>query len=124
VNHRIAAEAQACVSKSETVCDNDSMLIPRFTIRWLLGLTTLAAGVSLILSHAVRGQAWALGIVAGLGSLLVLALYFVVTFFVAWFVSRTWGAAGNQSPGGSPFAVPLDGPDANAAASDSAAMTG
>ncbi|HEY2881532.1 MAG TPA: hypothetical protein VGJ15_03850, partial [Pirellulales bacterium] len=38
-------------------------LIPQFTIRWILALTAVMAVVSLVIAQAVRGQAWAAGIV-------------------------------------------------------------
>ena len=47
------------------------MLIPRFSIRWLLGLTTFSAVVSLVLASAVRGRPWALGVMAGVSAALI-----------------------------------------------------
>jgi hypothetical protein len=63
------------------------MLIPRFSIRWLLGLTTFSAGVSLVLSYAVKGQAWAVGVIAGLWALVTTFLFFAAAFLVAWFIT-------------------------------------
>lgn len=63
------------------------MLIPRFSIRWLLGLTTFSAFVSLVLSYAVRGHAWAMGIVAGIWVLVTAFLFFAAAFLVAWFIT-------------------------------------
>lgn len=63
------------------------MLIPRFSIRWLLGLTTFSACVSLVLSYAVRAQPWAIGVVAGLWVLVVTFLFFAAAFLVAWFIT-------------------------------------
>lgn len=81
------------------------MLIPRYSIRWLLGLTTLCAAVSLVLSSAVRGEAWAIGISAGLASLFVVALLHMGAFLLAWMFSRMGSnAAGNRAAGDSPFA--------------------
>jgi len=80
------------------------MLIPRFSIRWLLGLTTLSAGVSMILSYAIRGEAWALGVLTGLGSLMLLAVLYAVAFSTAWLAWRTMGVIHQESPGHSPFA--------------------
>ena len=64
------------------------MLIPRFTLRWLLGLITVSALVSLVLSYAVRGRAWALGITAGLWCLVFVALLYVAAFLVAWLIAN------------------------------------
>jgi hypothetical protein len=80
------------------------MLIPRFSIRWLLGLMTLSAGVSLVLSYAIRGEAWALGTLLGLGSLLLLAVFYAATFAAAWLTWRTMGVIHEAPPGRSPFA--------------------
>ena|SRR6476620_8466607 len=63
------------------------MLIPRFSIRWLLGLTTFSACISLVLSYAVRAQPWAIGVVAGLWALVVTFVFFAAAFLVAWFVT-------------------------------------
>ena len=38
------------------------MLIPRFTLRWLLLLITFISVFCLIVAQAVRGQAWAIGL--------------------------------------------------------------
>ena len=64
------------------------MFIPRYSIRWLLGLMTFSAGVSLVLSYAVRGQAWAIGVTSGLWTLVVVALLFVAAFLAAWFIDQ------------------------------------
>jgi hypothetical protein len=80
------------------------MLIPRYSLRWLLGLTTFSAGVSLVLSYAIRGQAWAIGVAAGLWSLVAVALAYVAAFLIAWFIAqgmiatRTRGGAAGSSP--------------------------
>jgi hypothetical protein len=65
------------------------MLIPRFSLRWLLWLTTVSALVSLVLSFAVRGRAWALGITAGLWCLVAVFVFFVLAFLAAWLVANT-----------------------------------
>src|SRR5262245_30376637 len=87
------------------------MLIPRFSIRWLLGLTTFSAGVSLVLSYAVRGQAWAIGVTAGMWSLVVVALFYIGAFLVAWLIAQAAAGRGawQRGDGESPFAsAPVD----------------
>jgi hypothetical protein len=87
------------------------MLIPRFSLRWLLGLITLSAGVSVVLAQAVRGQSWAIGVSAALLCLIVLALLQAGTFLVAWLVALAEAAAVRRtasilpasSPGECPF---------------------
>jgi hypothetical protein len=81
------------------------MLIPRYSIRWLLGLTTFSAGVSLVLAHAVRGQAWAIATASGLWTLVVVALFLVVAFLFAWLIDQMFaGRHGGRAEGVSPFA--------------------
>ena len=41
------------------------MLIPRFTLRWLLLLITVISVFCVIVAQAFRGQAWAIGCFAG-----------------------------------------------------------
>lgn len=100
------------------------MLIPRFSIRWLLGLTTLSAGVSLVLSYALRGESWAIGILVGLGSLLTVGVLYVAAFGIAWFVWRSMGTLHAVPPGSSPFAKSPGSELSNSAMSDSPSMTG
>jgi len=83
------------------------MLIPRFSIRWLLGLTTFSAGVSLVLAYAVRGQPWAIGIVAGLWTVVIIAVFYASAFIMAWLLNHFLAATllKRRADGGSPFAV-------------------
>jgi len=81
------------------------MLIPRYSLRWLLGLTTFSALVSLILSYAVRGNAWAIGMASGLWSILMIGLFYVAAFLAAWLVAQFVTATrGGSKRGESPFA--------------------
>ena len=100
------------------------MLIPRFSIRWLLGLTTLSAGVSLVLSFAIRGEAWALGMLVGLSSLVLLAIFYAAAFATAWLAWRSLGSIHEAPPGASPFARPLGGGMIEASVNDSPPITG
>jgi hypothetical protein len=84
------------------------MLIPRYSLRWLLGLTTCCAGISLVLSHAVRGRPWAIGVTSGLWSLVIVGLFYIGAFLVAWLIAHvtTSGCPGRErGAGDSPFAV-------------------
>jgi hypothetical protein len=83
-----------------------------------------------VLSFAVRGQAWALGITAGLWCLVAVFLFFVLAFLAAWLVANT--KAGFQSVlapqekkavGESPF-VQSVGATAQPAPESPPAMTG
>jgi len=87
------------------------MIIPQFSLRWLLGLTALCAFVSFVLSFAVRQQPWAIGIAAAMGSALGLAVLFVITFLVAWLITRASARVFGQQPvGQSPFKLTDDSP--------------
>ncbi len=102
------------------------MLIPRFSLRWLLGLTTLCAAVSFVLASAVRGNDWAIGMTVGIVSGLCLALLHVLIFWAACLTSffqrgllQTARPAdgcpfATEPPGVSPFA-----PSSQAAATES-----
>jgi hypothetical protein len=82
------------------------MLIPRYSLRWLLALITVSAAISFVLSYAFRGRDWAIGIAAGLASLAILMGLFVCTFLAAWAISQieTAIAQGRGGEGTSPFA--------------------
>lgn len=82
------------------------MLIPRYSIRWVLG-GTLAAGVFfVVVREATQGAGWAFGVTAafvGLG--LFLAVY-AWLFFLIWLVSTVLRSIRrSRAPQGrSPFA--------------------
>ena len=65
------------------------MLIPRFSLRWLLGLITFCAVISLVLAGAVRNQVWAVGVLAALASLGLVAVLYVTAFLAAWLVAQS-----------------------------------
>ncbi len=60
------------------------MLIPQFSLRWLLSLVTGCSLAFLVVSFAVRGHIWAVGASIGLLSLVVVALLHGFTFFLVW----------------------------------------
>jgi hypothetical protein len=88
------------------------MLIPRFSIRWLLGLTTFSAGVSLVLAYAVRGQPWAIGIVAGLWAVAIIAVFYASAFIMAWLLNQFLASIllKRRPTGDSPFAAASSAP--------------
>lgn len=63
------------------------MLIPQFSIRWLLTLTTVCAVIFSIVGLAVRGHAWAAGVSIGIGALVVLTLVYGSLFALVWMFS-------------------------------------
>jgi hypothetical protein len=63
------------------------MLIPRFTVRQLLVITALCALAALVVSLALRGEAWAIALTLALASIVLAALAAAVMFFAAWLIS-------------------------------------
>lgn len=63
------------------------MLIPQFTLRWLLGMTAVLAVVSLVMSWAMRGSPWAVGVSAALVGLVLVGLVYAAMFAAVWLFS-------------------------------------
>lgn len=72
------------------------MLIPRYSIRSLMVITTLAAGLALAARHAVRGEVWAIGVFVAAATALAQLLVFATVFVVAHVIT----GAGRASRGG------------------------
>lgn len=58
------------------------MLVPQFSLRWLLAAVAVCAGVSLVLAAAMRGAPWAFVATAGM-ALVAFTLLVHATFFAA-----------------------------------------
>jgi len=93
------------------------MLIPQYSIRVLLAVTTACAVVFSIVGLAVRGSGWATAVSVGIGALAILVLVSGALFAVVWVFSvatstlRRRGARSGGSPfrsesGGTPFGSP------------------
>jgi hypothetical protein len=63
-------------------------LLPRFSIRALLGALTICAAVFLVAGMAYRGQYWAWGVTIGLTSLILTALVHALWFGVIWLFAQ------------------------------------
>jgi hypothetical protein len=63
-------------------------LLPRFGLRALLAILTVAAVLFLIVGTAFRGQNWAFGATIGLLSLAVTALVHAAWFGVVWLFAQ------------------------------------
>jgi hypothetical protein len=83
----------------------DAMLIPRFSLRWLLVLTTVCAVFFLIMRWANQGSHWAVGIVTGVTALALAVLVHAAIFALAFVLSWLIGLVRPSSPGRSPFAT-------------------
>jgi hypothetical protein len=69
------------------------MLIPRFSIKYLLIATAIAAVIALIMREAaVRAEPWAIGLVATLAGVVVVFFIFILLWSAAWVWDQTFGA--------------------------------
>lgn len=58
-------------------------MIPKFSLRMLLVMTTIAALVALVGSLAIRGQDWAVAVSVMFASIFVVGAVHVLLFFIA-----------------------------------------
>ena len=63
------------------------MLIPQFSLRWMLAVMAVLAVFFLIVSRAAQGSAWAVGVSAAVLMLGFVALVHGAMFFLIWLVS-------------------------------------
>jgi hypothetical protein len=59
-------------------------LLPRFSLRQVLLVTTALGFAFLIASYGVRGSGWAAGIAVGLMSILVALVVYAALFALVW----------------------------------------
>ncbi len=87
------------------------MLIPQFSLRWLLALTTVCAVVFSIVGLAVRGSQWAAAVSVGIGSLVLAVVIYGLVFALVWVFSVVMSALGRRWAGsaGSPFGSEFSG---------------
>lgn len=81
------------------------MLIPRFTVRWLLALMAVCALLAFVISLAVGGQLWAMAMSLAVVSVLVVLILHASIFCLAWGAAELWRLATNQRVAASPFAT-------------------
>src|SRR5262245_33725685 len=82
------------------------MIIPQFSLRWLLGFTAVSGVVSAGLAFAYRGETWALGMSAALGGIFLLFSLYLGAFALASLTTQFLKAVFGSSPtGDSPFAI-------------------
>ena len=99
------------------------MLIPQFSLRWLLGVMTGCAVVFSVVGLGVRGHVWAAGISIGIGSLVILGAIYALLFGMAWTFSAVTSGLGFGGSGssGSPFQPqPGESPFGRESATDAA----
>lgn len=88
------------------------MLVPQFTIRWLLALTAVLAGVFSIVALAIRGRGWAQGISAGFVALVAAMVVYAALFALVWLAGEVLARLRKPPAGGSPFRQPEGAPGA------------
>lgn len=59
------------------------MLLPKYTVRRLLAITTLCALVAAVVSLARQGETWAMAVSLAIGSLVLAALLYMLLFALA-----------------------------------------
>lgn len=80
------------------------MLIPRFSIRFLLFLTTLCAVFFFIVTLAVQGSQWATAVSVAIAGLVLSVFLHTITFGAAWAVTSFFGVFRGPESATSPFA--------------------
>ena len=80
------------------------MLIPRFSLRWLLAVTTVCGVLALVVAQAVRGSAWGLAVTWTMVALLVSFTLYASVFLLAYSVERLI-AKSRKKKAASPFAT-------------------
>jgi len=81
----------------------ENVLIPQYSLRWLLGLVVVCAGVFSIFGLAARGHNWAIALSVAVLCLAAAALIYAVLFLLVWAYAQASGAAGVKGWGSSPF---------------------
>lgn len=81
------------------------MLLPQFTIRRMLALMAVCGVLFLVLSMAVAGHAWAIGISVAIGSVVVVFAVYAALFFGIWLLTLLPWGGGRLPPTRSPFAT-------------------
>jgi len=66
------------------------MLIPQFSLRWVLGITAAFGLLSLVLALARGGSNWAMGVTIAVASLALTMLIHGGMFFLVWLFSLVW----------------------------------
>jgi uncharacterized membrane protein len=72
------------------------MFIPRFTLRWTLGLTAVMAVVFLVSRWAMQGNAWAVGATGALLTLVLSGFVYASVFAVIWLFSLLFAVCSSR----------------------------
>ncbi|MEQ8788281.1 MAG: hypothetical protein RIC55_18375 [Pirellulaceae bacterium] len=74
------------------------MLVPKYSVRNLLAITTLVAMFAAVLAQAMQGADWAIAVSLGIGSLVLAAMLYTLLFCVAWLGSSMTGGRDSERP--------------------------
>ena len=80
------------------------MLIPRFSIRWVLAFTAVCAFLSFIVARGMAGQHLAMAITAAMALLVSCFLLYSATFILAYGLARTTRSLQAKEGPRTPFA--------------------
>ena len=80
------------------------MLIPRFSLRQLLIITTVSAFFCYLLAMATRGHQWAIALSFAVSSILCALIVYAAVFILAWLLAVVGGLFTKQKVAASPFA--------------------
>ena len=72
------------------------MLIPRFTIRTLLVITTLCAIFASTISWALSGAGWAFAVASATSMFVVAMVFYCLLFAISYVISRLLGRQEKQ----------------------------
>lgn len=86
------------------------MLLPRFSLRFLLGGTAVCGGFFVVLAAAARGQVWASAITISVGSILLAFLLYAMFFAAAMLIASIGMLPRRQPAVRSPFAQHVAAP--------------
>lgn len=80
------------------------MLIPRFTLRWMLATTAVCGLLAFVLSQAVAGRPWGIAISVAIGALFFTAVIYAMVFLASWGIAFL-GLRARKRRAMSPFAT-------------------
>jgi hypothetical protein len=80
------------------------MLIPRFSLRQLLVITTASAIFCYVIAMATRGHLWAMAIAIAVSSVISALIVHAGLFALAWLLTLIGGLFTKQHVAASPFA--------------------
>ena len=84
--------------------ETDPMLIPRFSIRWVLAFTAVCAVFSFVVAQGIGGEHWAMAITAATALLVSCFLLFAATFVLAYGLARVTSSLQAKEGPKTPFA--------------------